>query len=252
MRVLIMLIWALTLFISAPSAGATPLKVATEGAYPPFNYVSEQGELAGFDVEIAHALCTALQRKCEIVAVAWEDIIDSLIQGEYDMIVASMAKTPAREQLVGFSDHYYRSRSAFVARTDAAFAITPEGLQGKIVSAPVGTVQLDYLQRTYSGSATIKASKDTPESFEILTRGDADVVLSDSLSCLEFLKSEQGQRFDFIGDPLPAEDSSSSAHIVVRREDGRLKTAINKALDSIRLDGTYDRINRKYFPFNIY
>ncbi|MFW5791808.1 MAG: transporter substrate-binding domain-containing protein [Desulfohalobiaceae bacterium] len=236
----------------AGGARADTLRIATEGAYPPFNSLNDQGELEGFDVDIAAALCQAMGRECELVAVEWEEIINGLVQGSYDMIVASMARTPERDKLVDFTNHYYRSRSAFVAVAGAQFDITPEGLRGKVLCAPVKTVQADYLQRSYGDLATVKLSSDTEEAFDLLVAGDVHVVLSDSLNCLEFLTSEKGQGFDFIGEALPAEDHSSSAHIAVREGDDALRTEINQALQTIRLDGTYDRINRRYFPFSIY
>ncbi len=236
----------------AAGARADTLRIATEGAYPPFNFLNDQGELEGFDVDIAAALCQAMGRECELVAVQWEEIINGLVQGDYDMIVASMARTPERDKLVDFTNHYYRSRSAFVATEDAEFDIRPEGLHGKVLCAPVETVQADYLQRTYGDVATVRLSSDNVEAFELLVAGDVHVVLSDSLNCLEFLTSEKGLGFDFIGEALPAEDHSSSAHIAVREGDDELRTAINQALQTIRLDGTYDRINRRYFPFSIY
>lgn len=236
----------------AVGARADTLRIATEGAYPPFNSFNDQGELEGFDVDIAAALCQAMGRECELVAVQWEEIINGLVQGSYDMIVASMARTPERDRLVDFTNHYYRSRSAFVAVANAQFDISAEGLRGKVLCAPVKTVQADYLQRIYGDVTSVRLSTDSVEAFDLLVAGDVQVVLSDSLNCLEFLTSDKGLGFDFIGEALPAEDHSSSAHIAVREGDDELRMAINEALRTIRLDGTYDRINRRYFPFSIY
>jgi polar amino acid transport system substrate-binding protein len=79
-----------------------------------------------------------------------------------------------------------------------------------------------------------------------------DIVLSDSLNCLDFLKSERGADFDFVGEPLPSDDVSSSAHMAVRKGELELVRQLEEALEQLRMDGTYDRINRQYFPFNIY
>src|SRR5947208_2390387 len=78
------------------------LRIATEGAYPPFNYVDDAGHLAGFDVDIARAICSDLGEDCSLVAVPWAKIIDGLVNGDYDLIVASMAYTPERAERMEF------------------------------------------------------------------------------------------------------------------------------------------------------
>ncbi len=88
--------------------------------------------------------------------------------------------------------------------------------------------------------------------FELLFRGQVDAVLSDSLTIFNFLQSETGRQFDFVGTPLPASDPSSEACIAVRKGDTKLLKALNSALKNIRLNGTYEKINRQYFPFAIY
>lgn len=231
-------------------ARADTLRIATEGAYPPFNYVNDQGQLEGFDVDIAKALCRAMGRTCDIVAKDWDHIIDGLVAGEYEAIVASMAKTPERDALVDFTESYYRSRSSFVSHLDSDLA-TDSDLAGKRLCTAKGTIQADYLREHYKDS-TIVLADDTPESFAMLARGEVDAVLSDSLNALEFLQSEQGADYDFSGEALPADDTSASAHIAVRSGDDAQRAAIDKALKDIRLSGEYERINRRYFPFSVY
>lgn len=234
------------------SAWGEPMRIATEGAYPPFNYINEQGELEGFDVDIARALCQVMNRECTLVAVPWDTIIDGLVAGRYDAIVASMAKTPERDALVDFSDRYYRSRSAFVAQSDSDLTISPKGLRGKVIATAKETVQTDYLMREYSSTATILQAEDTLAIFDLLVSGEADVALSDSLNILEFLQTQRGEAYDFVGEALPAEDISSSAHIAVQEGNEQLRQELNTALHTLWLNGTYDKINRKYFPFSIY
>jgi len=248
-RIIIFAILSLFFALAGPSRADT-LRIATEGAYPPFNYVNEQGQLEGFDVDIAKALCQAMDRSCEIVAKEWEHIIDGLTAGEYDAIVASMAKTPERDALVDFTDSYYRSRSSFVSHIDADL-FTDKDLVGKRLCTAEGTIQADYLREHYTNSV-ITLTQDTPESFAMLARGEVDAVLTDSLNALEFLQSEAGRDFDFTGEALPADDTSASAHIAVRSGDDTLRQDINQALKAIRLNGEYERINRRYFPFSIY
>lgn len=243
----------LLLLAAGPSAHASDvLRIATEGAYPPFNYVDDQGKLGGFDVDIANALCRAMETECEIVAVPWDVILDGLEKGDYSAVVASMAKTPERDARVDFTERYYRSRSAFIARAGAYEDVSPEALAGKRLTAAADTVQIEYLRKHYGEHSEIIAAKDTPDSYRLLAEGKVDLVLSDALNCLEFLDSEKGIDFDFSGEALPGEATSSTAFIAVREGDDALRQRINEAIQTIRLDGTYDKINHKYFPFSIY
>lgn len=229
-----------------------PLRIATEGAYPPFNNIDKDGRLVGFDIDITEALCKAMGREYTLRAVPWKDILTGLINDEYDVIIASMARTPEREKLVRFTQYYFRSRTMFVGSPSKTFIQTPEGLAGMRLAAQQGTVQEAYLHENFGHTATIVPTKTNEHSFALLKSGDVDAVLSVSLSIYGFLQTETGKHFDFVGSPLPASDPSSEACIAVRKGNKKLADQLNKAIRDIRLSGVYDKINYKYFPFSIY
>lgn len=244
------------LWSSGPStteldAAPHSLTVATEGGYPPFNYVDESGRLAGFDVDIAMALCEAMNASCTVVRKDWNDLLPGLQRGEYDMIVASMANTPERRSLADFSNCYYRSRSSFVGRKGIMDTVSQETVKGKTMATQADTVQAEYLRSHFSQVAKIVYTTDIAEMYELLSSGGIDLALIDSLNILEFLTSEQGRDFEFIGEALPPEDVSSCATIAVPKG-SPLRQRVNEAIDKIRLSGVYDAINREYFPFSIY
>lgn len=246
----ILFVTALAMLCLEVEAGQR-LTIATEGAYPPFNYIDESNRLAGFDVDIAKALCEAMDAECEIIGVQWDGILDGLVKGRYDAIIASMAATPERAEFADFTQYYYRSRSTFVGAPDKPFKLTRESVEGMVLAAQRDTVQAAYLNEHFKGAATILLAETTQEAFALLAEGKADAVLSDSLTIYDFLQTDAGKPFDFVGPPLPAEDPSSEAAIAVRKESGLVKQ-FNEALKKIRLSGTYDKINRRYFPFSIY
>lgn len=253
MKCIRLLLIALTLALFCSQALAEGrLRIATEGAYPPFNSVNDRGEVVGFDVDIALALCEAMGKECAIVTNEWDTILDGLEFDRYDMVIASMAQTTEREKKADFTEPYYRSRSTFVADPEKEFIQTREGVKGMVLGAQQGTVQAQYLTDNFEGAATIRLGISTKDAFAMLARGDTDAMLSDSLTIYEFLQTDEGKRFDFVGRPLPATDPSSLACIAVRKGNSELVEAINKALRTIRLNGAYDKINHKYFPFSIY
>lgn len=235
------------------ASGAERLRIATEGAYPPFSFTNEQGQLAGFDVDIARELCRRLEKDCEIVAVPWNDLLPGLVAGRYDAIVASMAKTPERERQVDFTDSYYRTRSVFIGRPqNHAPRITPETARGKTLATQEGTVYADYLRQHYRDAAILKFTSTVTGAFAALIDGQVDLVLIDNLSAFEFLRSDAGQGIDIIGEPLAISEMSGAAYFQVRKGDLRLRDSLNAALRSLWLDGAYHKINARYFPFDIY
>lgn len=248
------LLFLLAALLFAPqSHAADRLRVASEGAYPPFNSLNEKGELVGFDIEIARAVCLVMGVSCEIVAEPWATILDGLRDKRYDVIVASMVRTPEREKIADFTDSYYRSRSIFIGKKELAQPKEGDPLVGKRVGTAKGTVQAEYLLKNYADKYTVVVYDDTSIQQEKLASGDVDAILDGTLTGYAFLQTDKGRNFDFVGNPIPLEDDNSdAARIAVRKGETALRDDINRALQTIRLDGTYDRINRKYFPFSIY
>jgi len=242
---------AMTVVLSLPAHAAPPLRVATEGAYPPFNYIDENGDLAGFDVDITKALCTAMGQECTIEAIPWEQLLTALRSGKVDIIVASMARTPEREQFADFSDYYYRSRSMFVGLPNTSIDLTPYSDEQLTIATQSHTVQEQYLREQYPQSKTL-ACKTVHDAFTILIQGKADAVLIDSLTVFDFLQTDAGKPYDIIGPAIPANNTSSEARIAVAKGNRQLLERINKALRTIRLNGEFSRINHMYFPFSIY
>lgn len=244
---------ALLLLLPAlPARAGEKLRIATEGAYPPFNFVDERGELGGFDVDIAKALCRVMQADCEFVVVPWDGIIAGLEARKYDVIVASMSYTPERAKRVEFTDKYYRTTSSFVARRGSTLDVSVAGLRGKAVATQRATVHADYLAANYGPAITLKTPDTLDDAFALLAAGQADTVLCNSLAALGFLRSEAGRDFTYIGEPLTDKNLASTANIALRKGETRLRDAFNQALETLRLSGEYDQINQKYFPFNIY
>ncbi len=252
MRCKIVIAILLILVLSAlPGQAQQVYRVGTEGGYPPFNFV-KNGEPCGFDIDIARALCAAMGASCTIVLSTWDEIIPRLVKGEYDFVVASMAKTAQRDMLVDFTIPYYRSRTNFIGNPRELLASTPKSLAGKTIATQKETVQAEYLKANYAKDSKLLLLNTLIEAFHALVEGRADAVLTDSLVGYEFLQNEVGQPFDYIGPPLTTKNPSSEACIAVREGDDVLRIRLEKALQTIRLNGVYERINREYFPFSIY
>ncbi|SEI08216.1 amino acid ABC transporter substrate-binding protein, PAAT family [Rhizobium tibeticum] len=243
---------ALGLLLGASVAHSTEhLRIATEGAYPPFNFIDENGTLKGFDVDIAKALCKQLNADCTYQTVEWSKIIEGLESDEYDLIVASMAYTKERAARVEFSAPYYRSHSVLIGDAEKFTDSSPEALAGARIAAAEGTIQADYAKQAYKQSVPVLA-KDQPSAQKLLEEKKADLLIGDAIELLSFMETPTGSAYGYVGDPISSEFLQSSAHITARKGNSLLIARVNDALKQIKLDGTYDKINDHYFPFSIY
>jgi polar amino acid transport system substrate-binding protein len=247
---------AATLLITSVlgASAAEKLKIATEGAYPPFNSITADGKVVGFDVDIANALCEKMKVECEIVTQDWDGIIPGLVAKKYDAIIASMSITEERRKLVDFSNPYYKSALTFVGKKGAGIKeVTAESLKGKTVGAQAGTTQADYITAAFPDVAL----KSYPTQDEVnldLANGRIDFGVSDLFPMLDWVANgKDGSCCELVGAPvLEAKYAGEGAGITLRQEDDVLREAINKALEEILADGTYKAINAKYFAIDIY
>jgi len=234
--------------LSAPAHAADTIRIGTEGAYPPFNFVDSNGELQGFDIDIAKAVCENMGAECTFVKQDWDGIIPALLGKKFDAIVASMSITEERKQAVDFTDRYYTNKLRFVGKTGAAFDTSAEALKGKAIGAQRATISGDWLEKNRPG-ADLKLYDTQENAYLDLASGRLEGVLADALVNYGWLNSDAGKGYEFKGDAVFDGDLIG---IAVRKGDGELREKINKALAAIVADGTYAKINAKYFPFSIY
>ena len=237
----------LALLAATPTLAAEKLRIATTGDYPPFNHVDDAGEIAGFDVAIARALCTELGVECEIVLEEWERLIPELRAGSFDAIAASMSITGKRRQLVSFTDRYYSNVVRFVAREGSGF--DPTDVAGKTIGAARATIASDWLEANLAGRATIKLYAGQRELHGDLVAGRLDAMFGDGLGSYAWLQGPEGAAFEFVGEGYRLDEGIG---IAVRHEDTSLLTRLNGALQAILANGAYERINARHFPFSIY
>jgi lysine-arginine-ornithine-binding protein len=252
MRMLKELIFASLIVAGAIASGGhagaqdKTIKIATEGAYPPFNGKDASGALIGFDVDIARALCEEMKAKCEIVGQDWDGMIPALEAKKYDAIAASMSITDERKQKVAFTEPYYSNYLRIVTKKGSGIT-GPESLKGKTVGAQRSTVAATYAEDKLGRGSTVKLYDTQTAAYSDLEAGRLDALASDVYPAFDWLKDKPG--FEFVGDKIDVNDKIG---IAIRKDDKELETALNKALKTIRENGTYAKLNAKYFPFDIY
>lgn len=230
------------------------LRIGVEGAYPPFSYVQPDGKLAGFDIDIALALCDAMGAECTLVAQDWDGIIPALLAKKYDAIVASMSITEDRKKKVDFTNKYYNSPAKFMVKNGTMTEITPESIKDKKVGVQRATIHDNYLTDQFSDTVKIVRYGTQNESYLDLTAGRIDLLLGDSVAFSNgFLNTPAGKDFGFIGEDIT--DSkwfNADAGIAICKDQDELREKFNAAIDTVRANGTYQKIQDKYFDFNIY
>ena len=240
---------AAALVFATPALAADKLRIGTEGAYPPFNQIDASGNVTGFDVEIAKALCVKMQAECEIVTSDWDGIIPALNAKKFDFIAASMSITDERKQAVDFTDPYYTNKLQFIAPKSVDFKTDEASLDGKVIGAQRATIAGTWLEDNLGDVVEVKLYDTQENAYLDLASGRVDGVLADKLVNWEWLKSDAGKDFEFKGEPVFDDDKIG---IAVRKGDDALRERLNSALQAIVEDGTYQQINAKYFPFSIY
>ncbi len=234
----------LLLLLFATPLFADSLRIGTEGAYPPFNTIDKDGQVAGFDIDIARALCERMNAECTFVTQDWDGIIPGLLARKYDAIVASMSITEERKRAVAFSDPYYSNSLSLIAKDGAR--IDTANLGKYALGAQRATIAADHATKLVGDDAKLY---DTQENAYLdLGSGRIDVLVTDTLPGYDWLRSPQGQGFVFVGERIDIDDKIG---IALRKGDDDLRQRLNAALKAIVDDGTYARINAKYFPFSI-
>ncbi|MBL6932695.1 MAG: ABC transporter substrate-binding protein [Rhodospirillales bacterium] len=230
------------------------VKMGTEGAYPPFNFTDDKGQLQGFDVDVGNAICAAAGFECTWVVQDWDGMIPALLAKKYDTIIASMSITAERKEKIDFSDKYYNTPAKFFAKKGSGFTVSEAGLKGKSVGVQRGTIHENFLRDNFGTVVEIKSYATQEEAYLDLASGRVDLGIADSVAADDgFLKTDAGKGFEFVGpsfsDPKWFGDG---AGVGVRKGDDKLRMAINDAIKKIRADGTYKKINDKYFEFDVY
>jgi polar amino acid transport system substrate-binding protein len=238
--------------LSATAQEKPVIRVAIEGAYPPFNYIDQNNELQGFEVDLLRALCEVMKAECVLTPHEWDGIIKGLLNGEYDAIMSSLEITERRRKRIAFSVPYYRIPAAFIGLKDTEIGdVTAPALADRKIGTTDRSDHATYLDQYYKTSEIHLYSKIEEANLDLLT-GRLDAVLGDKLALAKFLESREGACCRFIGDtPADPVYRHQSYGVGLRKGDESLKARFDSAIAQVMADGTYDRIRAKHFSVDI-
>jgi len=227
------------------------LRIATEGDFAPFNFLDENGQPAGFDIDIASELCARLGRQCIFEIRAWNDLRPALINREVDVLVSSIQIPNETPGGIVFSDPYYGSRGRFVGPLDTA-STSGEAFpySGTQIAVQRDTVHAAYLEYAYPMIERVSAET-FDEALAMVEAGRVEGAFGDNARALRWLMAKVCCRV--LGEPVSDPGFfGRGMGIAVREDKGELLTTINNALEQMVADGTHARLSQNYFSGSIY
>ncbi len=233
---------ALAASVFAGSAMAETVRIGTEGAYAPYNYVDDNGKLAGYEIDLGNALCAEAGLTCEFVANEWDSIIPNLIAGNYDAIMAGMSITDERKETINFSDEYYPSEpSLFAAAAGDKFDLS--ALSGKKIGVQGATIQSAYAEENFGSNNTIVAFESFDQSVADLSAGNIDLLLADGDPLKPIIEASEGA-LGFVGDGVRI---GGGVGIGLRKNDADLAAKLGAAIAALKSNGAVDKLIKEYF-----
>ncbi len=229
-----LILTAAVLAVSAGMASAQDVvRLGTEGAYPPWNFINDAGEVAGFERELGDELCKRAELTCEWVTNDWDSIIPNLVSGNYDVIIAGMSITDERDEVIDFSENYTPPDPSAYLCTDAGADIA-----GGVIAAQTGTIQAGYVAES---GATLLEFATPDETIAAVKNGEADAVLADKSYLAPIVESEAD--LGFCGEDVAL---GGGVGLGVRESDTELKDKLTAAIQSMKADGSLNALIAKW------
>jgi octopine/nopaline transport system substrate-binding protein len=264
----------LAMTAGAATAQARKVKIATEGAYAPWNFVNPQGKLDGFEIELAADLCKRASLDCEVIAQDWDGIMPSLLAKKYDVIMAGMNITDKRLETISFTQAYASGPHGLMAMKGAKFAAPlPTGrfnlttgkaeadkaieqiraaVKGKIVGVQVSTTNANFVNEFLKGSvAEVREYKTTEQHDLDLAAGRIDFAFAAHSAFAATIASPTGKDMEIVGPMLNGGILGRGVAVGVRKEDNDLREAFDKAIAAAKADGTIGTLTKKWFKIDM-
>ncbi|GFE65917.1 transporter substrate-binding domain-containing protein [Litoreibacter roseus] len=226
---------ALSAGMALADGHAKTIRMGTEGAYPPYNFINDAGEVDGFERELGDELCARAELTCEWVTNEWDSIIPNLVSGNYDTIIAGMSITDERDEVIDFTQNYTQpDPSAYLA------ASADVDLEGGVIAAQTNTIQASHIA---ASGATLVEFATPEETVAAVKNGEADAVLADKAFLEPIAEAEAD--LSLVGEDVLL---GGGIGIGVRESDGELKEKFDAAIQSMKDDGSLNALIEKHLP----
>lgn len=224
-------------------AGERLLRVAVLTNSPPMSYVDGTGNMAGFHVGMAKAMCEAIEARCEMSIVSLERVVDVVAAGEFDFGAVGLLDTPERRAKILFTKAFYHSNSAWVARP----GIEPGGA-GVRVAAVAGSAQYRFARS--QGWKAVAVSHHS-EFSTLLAKKEVDAILAPMTTALTLRQDKSLNNLGLVTTFMRQPELSGDVYMIVNPKNPELRDSLDKAIDRVKRDGRFDRLNTEYLPFRL-
>jgi octopine/nopaline transport system substrate-binding protein len=252
----------------------TELRIATEGAFRPWNYTNADGSLGGFEIDLYQDLCRRMEVRCSMIAQPFDSLIPALNAGKFDAIIAGMSATAKREQVIAFSISYGTTGQTFATLKSGPLAALPEKdqvfsletdepgaakavdrlkplLKGKIVGVQTASIAAGFLDKYLKDIVEIREYKTTEQHDLDLLAGRVDLVMA-SMAYLSTAAAKPGnQDMIVVGPRFQGGMLGRGSSVGLRKTDPELKVMFDKAIREAQADGTIKTLSAKYFGFDV-
>jgi arginine/ornithine transport system substrate-binding protein len=237
-----------------PTRADDTIRIGIDAEYKPFIWKKPDGELAGFEYELAEAFCATFDESCDFIPHPFSTIIPALNAGKFDAIIASMYAKDERREKVDFSKTYYFVPGRFAAPKNMDVEISRHGLEGRIIGVQRATLEDRHVTRKYADVARIRRYESQEQVYLDAASGRIDVMFAMQVVLQRaFLDTPDGAGWELVGPPVDnPEIYGDGAAVAVRKGDTDLRRKFDDAIDTVLADGTYRKIQNKWFDFNIY
>ncbi len=225
---------AAALALSATATLSQTVRLGTEGAYPPFNFINDNGEVDGFERELGDELCKRAELTCEWVTNDWDSIIPNLVSGNYDAIIAGMSITDERDEVIDFTQNYTPPEPSSYVGLDESLDVS-----SAIVAAQAGTIQAAYVAES---GATLVEFATPDETVAAVRNGEVDAVLADKSFLVPIVEESD---MVFVGDDVYL---GNGVGMGLRESDDELTEKFDTAIQSMKDDGSLNELISKWMP----
>ncbi|MBJ6124697.1 transporter substrate-binding domain-containing protein [Microvirga splendida] len=262
------------LAMGGAAAQEKTVKIATEGAYAPWNFTGPGGKLEGFEIDLANDLCARMKVKCEIVAQDWDGIIPALTAKKYDAIMAGMSITDERKKTIDFAGPYANSPNGFLVAKNSPLAKMPGTgeafnlgsqqaaaekaiqaykplLKGKTIGVQGSTIHSKFADKYLKDVAEIREYKTTEQHDLDLAAGRIDAVLADSTAIIGTLDKPEFKDYAMVGPSITGGILGAGVGVGMRQGEAELKKGFEDAIQAAIKDGTVKKLSEKWFKVDL-
>lgn len=227
---------------TSESGAAMSIVVGTNAEYQPFEFVDENGDIVGFDIDLMNALAEAANLEIEYVNTKWDGIFVALAGGEFDAVISAVTITEERQEVVNFTEPYFNAGQGIAVQVDNDTIASVDDLTGDVtVGVQLGTTGDFYI--TDETDAEVARFDETPLAITALANGDVDAVVADAPTLADYIRANPDLNLKVVGEPFTDELYG----IAVNKDLPDVLAALNDALEQIQSDGTYDAIYDEWF-----